>query len=198
MQWTTTEPMRVTILRTGFTTCTLLLSLIGMLSFPLAGSARADDKTGVAIEAHTQTESSLEVRGEVTNPRRIDAAELRKLPRAETRMPDPHNPGKEIVYSGTPLIEVLRVGGLRLESGEAGFRETVTITVLVDGSDGYRAVFAFAELSPDFSDQVILLADTRDGRPLPPREGPFRIVVPGEKRPTRWVRQVTAVEVRQN
>jgi DMSO/TMAO reductase YedYZ molybdopterin-dependent catalytic subunit len=188
--------MRATILRTGFATCTLLLSLTGMLSFPLVGSASADDKTGVAVEAPTQTESSLEVRGDVTNPRHIDAAELRKLPRAETRTPDPHNPGKEIVYSGTPLIEVLKAGGLRLDSGEAGFRETVTITVLVDGSDGYRAVFALAELSPDFTDHVILLADTKDGQPLPPREGPFRIVVPGEKRPARWVRQVTAVGVR--
>jgi DMSO/TMAO reductase YedYZ molybdopterin-dependent catalytic subunit len=190
--------MRVTILRAGFATITLLLTLTGTLSFPLATSARAEDKTGVADEAPTLTEGSLEVRGDVTSPRRIDAAELGKLPRVEARMPDPHISGKEIVYSGTPLIEVLKAGGLRLDSGEAGFRETVTITVLVDGSDGYRAVFAFAELSPDFSDQVILLADTRDGRPLPPREGPFRIVVPGEKRPTRWVRQVTAVEVRQN
>jgi hypothetical protein len=27
-----------------------------------------------------------------------------------------------------------------------------------------------------------------DSQPLPPREGPFRIVVPGEKRPASWVR----------
>jgi hypothetical protein len=74
----------------------------------------------------------------------------------------------------------------------------VTITALVDGSDGYRAVFALAELSPDFTDHVILLADTKDGQPLSPREGPYRLVVPGEKHPTRWVRQVIAVEVRKN
>jgi DMSO/TMAO reductase YedYZ molybdopterin-dependent catalytic subunit len=190
--------MRVTILRTGFATITLLLSLTGMLSFLLAGSARAEDKTGVAVEAPTLTESSLEVRGDVTSPRRMDAAELGKLPRVEAHTPDSHNPGKEIVYSGTPLIEVLKAGGLRLDSGEPGFRETVAITVLVTGSDGYRAVFALAELSPDFADHVILLADIKDGQPLPPREGPFRIVVPGEKRPARWVRQVTAVEVRKN
>jgi hypothetical protein len=68
--------MRVTILPTGFATCTLLLSLIGMLSFPLAGGTRAQDKTGIAVEVPTQTETSLEVRGDVTNPHRIDAAEL--------------------------------------------------------------------------------------------------------------------------
>jgi hypothetical protein len=100
-----------------------------MLSFPLVGGARAEDKIGVAVEAPAQTESSLEVRGNVTNPHRIDAAELRRLPRAETRTPDSHNPGKEIVYSGTPLIEVLKASGLRLESGEAGFRETVSLSL---------------------------------------------------------------------
>jgi DMSO/TMAO reductase YedYZ molybdopterin-dependent catalytic subunit len=190
--------MRVTIPRTGLATGALLLSLVGMLSYPLAGSARGDDQTGVAAEAPTQPEGSVEVRGDVSNPRRLDAAELRKLPRTETRTSDPHNPGKEIIYSGTPLIEVLKAGGLRLDPGEPGFRATATITVLVDGSDGYRAVFALAELSPDFTDHVTLLADTKDGQPLASREGPFRIVVPAEKRPARWVRQVTAVEVRKN
>ena len=59
-------------------------------------------------------------------------------------------------------------------------------------------MFALVELSPELTDRVILLADTKDGEPLPPREGPFRIVVPGDKRPARWVRQVRAVTVRKN
>jgi DMSO/TMAO reductase YedYZ molybdopterin-dependent catalytic subunit len=129
--------MKVTILRTGFASCALVLSLTLMLCFSTADSAGAENKAGVAVEANAQAEASLEIRGEVTGPRRIGAAELQKLPRAETRTPDSHDPGKEIVYSGTPLIEVLKAGGLRLDSGEAGIRETVTITVLVDGSDGY-------------------------------------------------------------
>jgi hypothetical protein len=96
------------------------------------------------------------------------------------------------------LIEILKAGGLRLQSDKAGIRETLTITVIVDATDGYRAVFALAELDPEITDRVILLADTKDGQPLSPREGPFRIIVPGEKRAARWVRQVTAVTVRKN
>jgi hypothetical protein len=82
---------------------------------------------------------------------------LHKLPRAETRTTDLHDPGKVIVYSGTPLVEVLKAGGLRLESGMAGIRETVTITALVEATDGYRAVFALAELDSELTDRVILL-----------------------------------------
>ena len=79
-----------------------------------------------------------------------------------------------------------------------GIRDTVAMTVLVAGSDGYRVAFSLAELEPELTDRVILLADTKDGEPLPPREGPFRIIVPGEKRPARWVRQVSTVTVHKN
>lgn len=41
-----------------------------------------------------------------------------------------------------------------------------------------------------------ILADTRDGKPLDAHEGPYRIIVPGEKRPGRWVRQVQRIELR--
>ena len=69
--------------------------------------------------------------------------ELHKLPRAETRTTDPHDPGKEIVYSGVPLVEVLKAGGLLLDPGMTGISETVKMTVLVEASDGYRAAFSF-------------------------------------------------------
>jgi len=59
-------------------------------------------------------------------------------------------------------------------------------------------VFALAELDSELTDRVILLTDTKDGQPLPPNEGSFRVIVPGEKRPARWVRQVRAVTVRKN
>ena len=151
-----------------------------------------------SVGTNAQAEDFLDLRGDVPNPRRLDAAELHKLPRAETRTTNPHDPGKEIVYSGTPLVEVLNAGGLLLDSGTARIRETVTITVVVEGTDGCRAVFALADLDSALTDRIILLADSKDGQPLPPNEGSFRIIVPGEKRLARWVRQVRAVTVRKN
>jgi hypothetical protein len=59
----------------------------------------------------------------------------------------------------------------------------------------YRVVFALAELDPGYTDRVILLADRADGQPLDSKTGPFRIVVPGEKRMARWVRQVIVLKV---
>jgi hypothetical protein len=67
--------------------------------------------------------------------------------------------------------------------------------LLVEAADGYRVVIALPELDPGFTDRVILLADNADGHPLDSKEGPFRIVIPGEKRMARWVRQVIALKV---
>ena len=71
----------------------------------------------------------------------------------------------------------------------------MALYVVVEAADGYRAVFALAELDPAFTDRVILLADRRDGKPLSTREGPFQIIVPGEKKHARWVRQVIRLKV---
>jgi hypothetical protein len=67
--------------------------------------------------------------------------------------------------------------------------------VVIEAADGHRAVFSLAELCPDFVDRVTLLVDTKDKQPLPPGEGPFRIIVPGDKLRGRWVCQVKAVAV---
>ena len=142
-----------------------------------------------------ETKDLLDLRGDVPNPRRIDASELNKLPRVEVRAIDPHDPSREIIYSGTPLEEVLKAGGLMRDSGMASSHEIMTTTVLVEAADGYQAVFSLAELRPELT---ILLADTKDSQPLGPCEGPFRIIVCGEKPSARWVCQVKAMTVRKN
>ncbi len=71
----------------------------------------------------------------------------------------------------------------------------MTEVLLVEATDGYKVVFALTEVDPAFASREIILADKRDGKPLDTKEGPFRVVVPGEKRPVRWVRQVTTFKI---
>ena len=56
-------------------------------------------------------------------------------------------------------------------------------------------VFSLAELDSAFLDSEVLVADTLDGVPLGPGEGPFKLVAPHEKRPARWVRMLKSVTV---
>ena len=67
--------------------------------------------------------------------------------------------------------------------------------VQVDARDGYRAVFALAEFDPTLGNRAAFLVDRCEGKPLDERSGPLRLVVPGEARAARSVRQVRAITV---
>jgi hypothetical protein len=79
--------------------------------------------------------------------------------------------------------------------GEKLRGKNLSLYVCVRTRDGYQAVFALAELDPGFRDAEVILADRHDGKVLDAKEGPFRIIVAGEKRPARWVREVTSIDV---
>jgi DMSO/TMAO reductase YedYZ molybdopterin-dependent catalytic subunit len=134
----------------------------------------------------------LSVGGEVARPLKLSAADFAKLPRHKVRAKG-HN-RKEAEYEGTPLIEVLQLAGVAL--GESLRGKSMALYLVVEATDGYRVVFALPELDPAFTDRVVLLADRKDGEPLDASDGPLCIIVPDEKRPTRWVRQVTSLIVR--
>ncbi len=153
---------------------------------------RASAQAPPAAPANASTEVLLTVTSADGKSIRLTAADLEKLPHRTVQAADR---GQEATsYEGTPLAEVLRLAGAPL--GEAlKHGDHPTAYVLVEAKDGYRALFALSELDPAFSDAVILLADRKDGKPLAASEGPLRIIVPGEKRHARWVRQVTGLRL---
>ena len=133
----------------------------------------------------------LRVAGDVPKPLKLTAEEFGRFPRQTVRAKD--HDGKEAEFEGVPLVEVLKAAGVKF--GEDLRGPALAAYLVVEASDGYRAVFALPELDPAFTDRVILLADRRDGKPLDDRHGPLRVIVPGEKRHGRWVRQVVTLKV---
>lgn len=91
------------------------------------------------------------------------------------------------------MSDVLKMAGI--PTGESLRGKQLVKYLLVDARDGYQVVFALAELDSAFTDREVLLADRRDGNPLSAEEGPLRIVVVGEKRAARWVRQVRELRI---
>ena len=134
----------------------------------------------------------LEVSGNVRAPLMLGAADLAALPHTKVSVRDEH--GTSAVYEGVPALEILRRAGAPLGKELRG--TNMTMCVVAGGSDGYQAAFALAEFDPGFTDQVILVADHRDGQPLNSREGPLRLIVPSDKRPARWVRTLTTLRLK--
>jgi hypothetical protein len=83
-------------------------------------------------------------------------------------------------FEGVPLKSVLEKAGVTF--GESMKGKRLTTCLLVEAADGYRAVIALPELDPAFTDKRTLLVFLRDGKPLGDKEGPYRIVIPDEKR----------------
>ena len=135
---------------------------------------------------------ALVVRSEEGRETRMNLGEIAKLPR--TRIQAKDEKGKDSVWEGPLLAEVLKAGGVKF--GEVIRGKALANYVLAEAADGYRVVFALPEMDPAFTDLMFLLADRRDGQLMSEYEGRLRIVVPHEKRHARWVRRVVAISIR--
>jgi hypothetical protein len=120
----------------------------------------------------------------------LTVAQIATLPHVSVNVKDHETPAQ---FDGVPLSAVLKLAGV--ETGGQMKGPQLTQALLAEAADGYKVVFALAEVDPDFATREILLADKRDGKPLDDKQGPFRIVAPGDTRPARWIRQVTTLKI---
>ncbi len=122
----------------------------------------------------------------------LSEADLSGLPHQDVTAFDSHEK-KSHVYSGVPVRDLLARAGVPL--GEKLRGKNLRLAVLAHCRDNYDIVFALAEFDDAFDSRVILVADSQDGHALPDALGPVRLVVPGDKRPARWARMLTSLEV---
>jgi hypothetical protein len=120
----------------------------------------------------------------------LSKADIEALPRVKMNA-SAH--GESATFEGPLLRSVLEKGGVAL--GETLRGKKMASCLLVEAADGYRVVIALPELDPGFTDKRVVLAFLKNGKPLDEKEGPYRVVIPDEKRPVRWVRQVTTLKV---
>jgi hypothetical protein len=120
----------------------------------------------------------------------LTAAQIAATPHATVNVKDHDTPAQ---FEGVPLSAVLKLAGVEIGCKMKG--PQLTQVLLVEASDDYKVVFALAEVDPDFATREILLADKADGKPLDAKQGPYRVIAPGDKRAGRWVRMVTTLRV---
>ena len=118
----------------------------------------------------------------------LDATALAAFPRQPVTA-SAH--GQTLQCEGIPLPLLLRAAKALPEEPLRG--PGLANYVLVTARDGYRAVFSLAELEPTLGNHQVLLVDRCTGQPLAEKDGPLRLIAPGESRPARWVRQVQSI-----
>lgn len=125
----------------------------------------------------------------------LSAADLGRLPRSRIQTA-PHGGDTthaQAVYEGVAVADLLALVGAPLGSALRG--RAVASYLLIEAADGYRVVFSLEEADARAPTPRLLLADRRNGQPLPPDEGPFRVIAP-DARHSRWIRQVARISVR--
>jgi hypothetical protein len=137
-------------------------------------------------------EAPLMVQGIGGTSAMLSPTDIWKLPQQTVKTTD-H--GVPVTFQGVLLTDVL--AKVDLPTGEKFHHAAASYYLVVGAKDGYRVVFAWAELDSGFMDKPVYLVTMRDGKRLDDKQGPFALVVPGEKRNARWVRQVTLLDMRQ-
>jgi DMSO/TMAO reductase YedYZ molybdopterin-dependent catalytic subunit len=137
---------------------------------------------------------NLTIAGDLTKPLTLTQADLAKMPRTSVALND-H--GADSTYEGVLLYDILKKAGAPLDTQLMG--KALASYVLAEARDGYQVVYTLSELDPSFTGNKIIVADTVNGQPLSENQGPFRIVVPNEKKPARSIRmleRITLVRLR--
>ena len=94
---------------------------------------------------------------------------------------------KEETYTGVRLSDVLTAAGAKLG------KETLHGYVVAKGTDGYWVLYSGEEIVSTVHGGEVIVALTADGKPLQD-DGQMRLISTEDKKPERWVRNLSAVE----
>ncbi len=134
---------------------------------------------------------ALTLIGEDGRTRVLARAELLALPQLEVHAVDRDSTG--LRFRGPTLRSLLTLVGA--PTGQALRGPSLTLVVLAEATDGYRVVYSLAELDEQFGAREAILALTQDGVPLSARDGPYRVVISGERHHARWARQIVRLRL---
>jgi hypothetical protein len=137
-----------------------------------------------------QIPATLAVQGIGDTSATLSVSDLSKLPQQTVKVTDHGTP---VTFQGVLLSDVVsKVSG---PTGETFNKTVASYYLIAEAHDGYKAVFTWAEIDPTFTDRRVYVVTKREGNPLTAKDGPYELIVPGERRFSRWVRQLKLLRV---
>src|SRR5271163_2923385 len=136
---------------------------------------------------------NLNIAGDLATPLTLTKADLAQMPRTSVTVKGEGEEGVETTYEAVLLYEILKQAGAPLDKQLMG--KALASYVLAEARDGYQVVYTLTELDPSFTSNKIIVADTVNGKPLFQYQGPFRLMVPNEKKGARSIRMLEKISV---
>jgi hypothetical protein len=185
------------LLRYAFAMRSKRFSILICIVFLTSSFLVAQQPTASPVATETTNSASskniLQVSALPRDPLTLSLADLKALPHITVTIHNSHTNTNE-TYSGVRVADLL--GKLGAPLGNALRGEALGKYIIATGSDGYRAVLAFAEVDPSFHPGEVLVADTMNDKPLDEHSGPLKLVVTEDNRPARSVRNLASIELK--
>ena len=118
-------------------------------------------------------------------------ADLQAMPQRTLTVHNGHNKVDE-QYTGVGVSDLLAKFGFSVDGDAA--KKVYHSYLRAEGTDKYFVLYSASELEPGLRDGDALVALTVDGKPLA-EDGKFKMVISGEKKPARWVRNLSSITV---
>ncbi len=170
----------------------------GLMALAMSAGAEAQAQaTQMPMGEHEQmpmkpsvpsTTLTVTIDGKATT---LSVGDLQAMPQTTLTAKNGHN-GKDESYTGVAVGDLLAKLGFTFDNKTA--KRTYHSYVKAEGTDGYWVLYSASELTPVLRETASIVALTVDGKPLGD-EGAFKMVIGGEKRPARWVRNLKALTV---
>jgi hypothetical protein len=170
----------------------LALCLVPQAVFVAGVERGAAQSAATKGTEENQGQASLKVVNQAGKLTAFSPKDFAKLRRQQVKAKD--HLGVMATYEGAALADLLRAADVTLGKELKG--PLLANCLLVEAKDGYRVVFSLPEIDPNMTDNIVLLADSKDGKALDAKEGPYRLVAAHDKQFMRWVKQVTQISVR--
>jgi hypothetical protein len=132
---------------------------------------------------------TLTVDGKATT---LSVAELQAMPQKTVNVHNEHTKADE-TYTGVLLGDLLAKYGLPVS--QATHRKMLRSYLMAEGTDKYWVLYSVTEVEGSEHNSEVIVATSMNGKPLG-EDGQLKLVDSADKKPQRWVRNLTAITVK--
>jgi hypothetical protein len=170
-----------------------LLALCLLASGPVSLHAQTTPTDAMAKHAHPQTAPStsltLTVDGKATT---LSLTDLQAMPHKTITVHNEHTKADE-TYSGVLLSDILAKYGFPIDKTTQ--RKMLRSYLIAEGMDKYWVLYSVTEIEPSEHNADVIVATGINSKPLG-EDGELKLIDSSDKKPQRWVRNLSAVTVK--
>jgi hypothetical protein len=171
--------------------CLLTVGEATMNPARLSAQAASMDTTLQHAHALTQRSSSLTftLDGKTTA---LSLADMQSMPQKTITVHNEHTKTDE-TYTGVALCDLLTKYGFPIDKDT--HRKMLLSYLIAEGMDKYSVLYSITEVEPSEHNADVIVATNMNGKPLG-EDGAFKLIDSADKKPQRWVRNLSAITVK--